>query len=67
MSTFASDRLHEARVRYISVVYACGHCHQVKVSPAISDAYMREIRREAKRLLCAGCRVAAACKARHAK
>jgi hypothetical protein len=64
MSTLASDRLHGSRVRYISVVYACGHIRQVKVSPAISDAYLREIRREAKRLSCSNCQTTAATKAR---
>ena len=63
MSTLASNQLHESRVRYISVVYACGHIRQVKVSPAISDAYLREIRREAKQRLCSTCRTVAAVKA----
>jgi hypothetical protein len=67
MSTIVSLATHASRVKFLEVVNACGHTVEVKVSPSISAAYIREIRREAKRLLCAGCRAAAANKARQEK
>ena len=66
MSTSQNDATHASRVKYLEVVNACGHTSEVKVSPSIRSVYVREIRREAKRLLCAGCRSAAS-KARQEK
>jgi hypothetical protein len=67
MSAIQNKASHASRVKYLEVVNACGHITEVKVSPTICDAYVREIRREAKRLLCAGCRATAANKARQEK
>ena len=59
MSTIENKAAHASRVKLLEVVNACGHTSEVKVSPSISPVYVREIRREAKRSLCAGCRSAA--------
>jgi hypothetical protein len=67
MSTIVSSAMHASRVKYIDVVYACGHTVSLKVSPTISADYIREIRREAKVSLCQVCRTSAGSKARHAK
>ena len=48
MSTIVSEATHASRVRYLRRRHACGHTAEVKVSPTISAAYVREIRREAK-------------------
>lgn len=60
MSTIVSSALHGSRVKYIAVVYACGHTVSLKVSPTISADYICEIRREAKVSPCQVCRTSAA-------
>jgi hypothetical protein len=67
MSTFEGRATHASRVKFIAVVYQCGHTASIKVAPATSDQFVRQIRREAKQRLCPGCRTVAAVKARRAK
>jgi hypothetical protein len=67
MSTLVSKATHASRVKFIAVVFQCGHTSSIKVAPAISAQFVRQIRREAKQRLCSSCRKVAAVKARRAK
>ena len=67
MSTMVSKATHASRVKYIDVIYACGHTANVKVSPTVGAKLVREIQREAKRDNCGSCRIIAANKARCAQ